>query len=565
MPSSAPSIRGFQLDSSAVGDVRSNVNLFRGDVNLSQPLFTMPGRSSDQALDVSVNLLYQSNVTMQAQSWNRSQPTGTLGLGWTLPLDYIQLQSGITAEGRSYQLMSGGGGGEALIPEVAPPLLFSLDASAANGLSSGAVVPAGLVTGFASFGTVLSSSAIATLQEDGSWLLSDAAQQRLFRLQVADQVQVEEGGESFQLQSYNFYRIVYYACYERWTITDDSGLVKSYGGLAQSAASNCIAWSVVWTTDGKNPTWKGTSSQTTGQLRSARAWYLESVHDLWGDQVSYAYNGWAPVNGFIPVVEQPVGEGGLAYTKAVYLTSITDVFGRKALFTYADKLWNSADDRAREYSDPHKETPDNSPNAWQDCYETRYLSDISVVDTDQTELFGVSFTYDPNPNGADPAVVTLTDAGGRLAGDSAKRLLTSMQARSADGTTRPSTQFSYYTDPKVDGYAPGALASLTTPGGATARYTYLGQDLDVCQRALQVNAPDDTTNSTVDTPTIWYGSDFAVLCWVDSYASKISLQVYTWQGRWMAATPTALTLTTDSFVAGSLQVLCGADAFAISY
>ena len=34
------------LAGSVNGDVRSNVNLFRGDVNLSQTLFTMPGRSS---------------------------------------------------------------------------------------------------------------------------------------------------------------------------------------------------------------------------------------------------------------------------------------------------------------------------------------------------------------------------------------------------------------------------------------------------------------------------------------------------------------------------------------
>ena len=41
-------------------------------------------------------------------------------------------------------------------------------------------------------------------------------------------------------------------------------------------------------------------------------------------------SGWArdPGTGLIPDVEQRVGAGGLAYTKAVYITRLTDVFGK---------------------------------------------------------------------------------------------------------------------------------------------------------------------------------------------------------------------------------------------
>lgn len=568
MSSSAPSIRGFQLDATRVGDVRSNVNLFRGDVNLSQPLFTMPGRSSDQALDVDVTLLYQSNVTLQAWSWNRAQPTGVLGLGWSLPLERIELQAGLTPESRQYQVVTQGSGA-ALIAEPEAPTLFTLAASAAAGLTDGAGVPAALVSGFAGFGTVLSSSARASLQADGSWVLSDDAEQRLFRLRVGSEVTVLEGGQSFQLQSYAFSRIIYYAPYERWVITDDTGRVKSYGGLAQGSTStgrsNSIAWSVLWAGTGGAPLWKGPSGTTTGQVRSARAWYLESVQDLWGDVVRYAYNEWDAVNGVIPVVEQRVGSAsGLAYTKAVYLTSITDVFGRRARFSYGDKLWNNDDDRAREYADPHKSTPDNEPNAWQDAYETRYLQDISVVDTTGTELFGVTLGYNPNPGGADPAVVNLTQATGRLAGDCAKRLLTSLQMRGADGVSQPATLFGYHTDPKEDGYAPGALASVTTPGGAVARYTYTAQDLDVCQRQVVATGPDSSGGTVTDTPRIWYGSDYAVVVWANTSPTRLSLQLYTWQGRWIAASDSPRTLESSAFLIDSLQVCCGRDFFSLS-
>ncbi|AKJ04550.1 RHS repeat-associated protein [Archangium gephyra] len=557
MSGSAPSIRGFQLDATSVGDVRSNVNLFRGDVNLSQPLFTMPGRSDDQALDVSVTLLYQSNVTLQAWSWNRAQPTGVLGLGWSLPLERIELRSGLTPESRQYQVVTQGSGAE-LIAEPQAPGLFSLATSEASGLVDGAVVPAGLVSGFARFGTVLSATARASLQADGSWLLSDDDEQRLFRLRMGAEVTVLDGGQSFQLQNYAFWRIIYYAPYERWAITDDTGVVKSYGGLAPGSSStgrsNSIAWSVVWSSGEGAPLWKGPSITTDGQQRSARAWYLESVRDLWGDAVRYAYNG----------VEQRVGSStGLAYTKAVYLTTITDVFGRRACFSYGDKLWSNDDDRAREYADPHKDTPDDSPNAWQDAYETRYLSGISVVETDGTELFGVSFGYEPNPGGADPAVVNLTRATGRLAGDCAKRLLTSLQVRGADGVEQPATRLTYFTDASADGYAPGALASLTTPGGAVARYSYTAQELDVCQRDVIVSSPDTSNGQATGTPRIWYGSDYAVVVWYSSSPTRLSVQLHTWQGRWIASGDPQ-TLTTDAILLDTLQVCCGRDFFSLS-
>ena len=96
MPSAAPAgqspaIRPFQMDSISLGQLANSVNLFRGDVTLTQSLFTLPGRTDDQGLDVTVALSYQSNVVRAAQTWNRDQPTGVAGLGFGMGLACIEL------------------------------------------------------------------------------------------------------------------------------------------------------------------------------------------------------------------------------------------------------------------------------------------------------------------------------------------------------------------------------------------------------------------------------------------------------------------------------------------
>lgn len=104
---STPSLRGFQLDGSAIGDAANSVNLFRGDVNLPLRLVHLAG---PHGLDVAVAAHYGSNVAQQVDCWNRDAPTGILGLGWSLPYDVISFEGGGTAswlEGR-FVLTTGG-------------------------------------------------------------------------------------------------------------------------------------------------------------------------------------------------------------------------------------------------------------------------------------------------------------------------------------------------------------------------------------------------------------------------------------------------------------------------
>ena len=103
----APSIRGFQLDGSAIGDAAKSVNLYRGDVNLPLQLVSLAG---PHGLNVSLSAYYGSNVGQQVTTCNRDAPTSILGLGWSLPFDHIAFEGNGTAswlQGR-FTLTTGG-------------------------------------------------------------------------------------------------------------------------------------------------------------------------------------------------------------------------------------------------------------------------------------------------------------------------------------------------------------------------------------------------------------------------------------------------------------------------
>ena len=199
------------------------------------------------------------------------------------------------------------------------------------------------------------------------------------------------------MEHFEFWKILYYADDERWEITKDNGVTYTYGGGLTTTAKgfnssdgNSVEWGVCW------GNWIGSSAVTSSQQQYATAWNLRKMSDRWGDQVTYEYNGWArdSQSGLIPVVEQQVGSSsGKPFTKACYITGITDIFGRQVSFSYANKQYSSGAGDPREYSDPHKQlqagasatdlpTNLNTPNAYQDRYETKYLDSIGVTNSE---------------------------------------------------------------------------------------------------------------------------------------------------------------------------------------
>ena len=533
-----PQIQTFQLDQGAIGNVRNSVNLFRGDVNFTQTLFRMPGRTADPALAVSVVLIYQSNVYRAATTWNLDAPTSTVGLGWSMPTTCIRLDDGQspTPGAWSYSYSSGGTA-TPLIEEPATPFLFAMSAALVSGLQDGAVVPSGILAAFAEVGLAVSANAVLSAPAVGStsWTITDNDGQRLFTLEPGETaLAAYDGGSSFQLQNYAFQKILYYPPFERWVVVTEDGTTLSFGGIApkrgayNTSVGNSVEWAVRWTSPDGAALWIGPSTLTTGQSQYARAWHLAGASDVWGNTIAYGYNEWTPDQNtnLIPEVEQLVGNGGLAYTKACYLTSITDVFGRKAIFTYADKLWNADAASPREYADPHKVTPDTTPDAYQDRYETQYLASIAVQDQTGAPLLGVILQYGLPQNG----VANVTPTTGSLYGDTFKRFLTGIVLTNATGQSLPGICFAYYLEPT--GPSPGALQSITYPQGAVATYTYTDspQTLPICERTITVTPPAAVSSGSQ--PFVWFGPDYAVTVWWSATTGVLSLVVYTWLGRW---------------------------------
>ncbi|HEX7907986.1 MAG TPA: hypothetical protein VF534_07830, partial [Paraburkholderia sp.] len=554
--SQIPAIQTFQFDASSVGDLRSSVNLFRGDINFTQTLLSMPGRTNGDNLDLTLALLYQSNIYNDAITWNRDAPTGILGLGWSMPVPTIVLNEAgsLVSATRSYSYVSQSISTD-LAREPATPFVFSMDGSLAASLVDGAAVPAAVVAAFGAAGLALSAGTLVSSAGASAWLLSDGENQQLFDLTLnGAALNVSDGGESYQLIDYEFWKILYYPCYERWVIVKDNGLKLSFGGVGPgtsrgyaTSAGNSVEWGVRWSS-GKGPSgapvalWQGDSGLTTGQYQYACAWHLCAVSNPWGDAVAYRYNDW-PRNeaGLLPEVEQLVGAGGLPYTKACYLSGMTDVFGRQVLLRYGAKEWSNATPQSpREYADPHKAVPNDKPNAYQDQYETLFLQGVVVTDAGGARLFSFTLAYQPSSpaGGAGSPVANVTSYTGDLFGDTCKRFLTGITLSNAAGVSLPGLQFNYYFDAATDGASPGALKSITYSEGATATYAYTKQSLDICNRSLAVAPPAGTTFAGA-TPRVFFGSGYAVVTWYSSANGALSLQVYSWLGSWQMWQPTA--------------------------
>ena len=552
--SQIPAIRTFQFDSSSVGDLRSSVNLFRGDINFTQTLLSMPGRSTDDGLDVTIALLYQSNAHNDAITWNRDAPTSTLGLGWSMPVPTIMLNDtgSLVAATRSYSYASQGISTD-LAREPDTPFVFSMDGALAGSLVDGAVVPATIVAAFGAAGLPLSASTLLTAVDASHWELADADNQQLFNLALdGAALDVLDGGESYQLINFEFWKILYYPCYERWVIVNDKGQKQSFGGVAVSTSQgyatgvgNSIEWGVRWSSGNDSSgepvaLWQGDSAWTGGQVQYARAWHLSEVASPWGDSISYCYNDWPRTSsGLLPNVEQLVGQNGLPYTKACYLTGMTDVFGRQVTLQYGEKEWSNAPpESAREYADPHKAVPNTEPNAYQDQYETLFLQGVTVQSAGGETLYSFTLDYQPSSpaGGAGSPVANVTSYKDELYGNTCKRFLTGITMSNAAGTSLPGLVFDYYFNSTDSGASPGALKSITYSQGATATYSYTKQLLHVCDRSLAVAPPAGSTFDSA-TPRVFFGEGYAVVCWYASPSGSLSLQVYSWLGNWQMWQP----------------------------
>jgi RHS repeat-associated protein len=318
-----------------------------------------------------------------------------------------------------------------------------------------------------------------------------------------------DGSLLFQLEGYQFWRIRYYAQAERWEITKEDGTTSIYGGSSAPGTSdgNAVQWGVAL------GNWMMASAQTAGQIQIPVAWNLRQVVALGGHSVTYGYD----------VVTQQVGSNGRAYTKACYLSSITDSTGRSIALLYGEKTYQAG--QLCEYQDPHKPTPNNNPDGYQSCYQTRYLDRITVTSGDGTRLSSVAFSYDffNASTGSDPAYPFLF-----------KRILTAVHLRNANDDPLPGMIFAYNPPRAV---AQGMLAAVTYPQGATASYGYTSLSLP---SARQERVTNPFTGSTPGIPRVWHGPDYTVVTWIDTVGKRLQVSTYSWSGRWVDWTPASI-------------------------
>jgi RHS repeat-associated protein len=307
----------------------------------------------------------------------------------------------------------------------------------------------------------------------------------------------------------------------------------------------------------------GPSTDTTSQAQCARQWNLASRSDRWGSTVRYGYNEFPrTTDGLLGRnAEQRVGAGGLPYTKAVYPTSITDLFGRTITFAYGDMTFTPA---AQEYMDPHTAltpaaapaTPPanlGTPNAYQDRYETLFLDSVAVANEHAELLYTLNFAYD--------GPVAVTAPTGPPAVTGAKRYLSAVIETNSAGQTLPCYSFDYATDPTTSPNL-GALSRITYPQGAAGELSYATATLTACKRKIPIKAPSQNA-----TPSVFYGDDYVVTVWVSEDGSTVTLDVYTWVGRWERWRPAApiYESTSDPADRNTIQADTSHGVFALSF
>lgn len=520
---SIPSIRLGQQDDSTSSMLEKGVNLYRGTVIYDQALCTLSGREEGDGLEVKLSAHYEGGERRYATERNADLPTGILGLGWTFKTSYIKLdkKTSYPLERRQYVLSFQGTSSRLVKQEN--ELLFIIPVSSCTESIEGTCIPASVREQFRSHGISLSRK--AHFLDRGERRIQDREREQEFLIQKhKDSLYVYAGGESYQCEDYKFWRILYYPQYERWSLTRENGLEVSFGGNISktehqfcTSEGNSVSWAVAWSDDEGKPCWTGESIESQGQVQYALEWHISRAYSRFGEYVSFSYNDFGRNDqGLINSVEQLVSPAGLPYTKACYLTGISDVYGRQIHLCYLDKQWSDASLLSnREYCDPHKPFPDTEPNGYQDCYETKYLDQVDILAPDDGSLlYRFHFAYEIEPD----------------KGDFCKRFWTGYTIEMADGEILAGHQFEYCRDTSDNGLC-GSLVRIIRPEGGSVSYHYQMAELDSCDRTLSLPLPKEVLSDAAK-PGVWFGPDYGAVLWSDSHTGRLSLQIASWDGKW---------------------------------
>ncbi len=368
-----------------------------------------------------------------------------------------------------------------------------------------------------------------SIYDNRYYLVSGGSANRLYQDGVT-----QDGAWNFETEDYKPWDIRYYPNEEKWVIIKENGIKQIYGGKTDNFPENnpYIQWAIKW--GGRNGNWIDSTTNILGQEPFALGWNLAEIENTWGEKVTFSYE----------VDLKQIGSGGYKHTQAPYLTKITALDGRTVTFNYQDKQY---DNQIREYQIPHESSGQSNLHAYQDRYETKFLSSIEVKEEESDSLlFSFEFDYELNN-------VSLNDFNDP---DFYKRYLTRITQKNPEGESLPGYKFEYYTKDLNDNIHRGVLKHITYPAGGIATFNYEKKNLIGTERK--------TTIYGQGIPRVWFGSDYVVVTYYDDSRGNLDVKVYSWNGNWIdySASSGGFNFQLDI---DSLQVVTQADFFALSF
>ena len=496
-------INNGQYDGFSAGGLGSSVNLFRGEVYFDYPLIS--GLLEKYGLKIYISSIYSSYTDKISRSDNLTAPTGVMGLGWQFGPSFVMREKSnrILPPDQEVFYLNGPRGLSRLYLVENHWLVAKLNADMTKELEKTSVSQE-LAVNFSKLGVIVTIGSQIIISDDVYTIIDIEGELELCI--VAKSLDVYYNAMMFESSNYDFSRIFYFPRFEKWLVIQKDGLRSIYGG----SQGNALAYTVHY---------GGAiiqSDNTNGQSLAVYRWNLAKELNIWDDEINYSY-----------IHEtRPVGTGGLEYTRASYLSEITDSIGYKVKIDYGEKLFTTD---KKEYIDPdfpYSTIPVNHATPYQSYYETYYLQEMQIIDPDGNMAESIGFEY---------KIETLFDKSA-IKGANSKRLLMSISRQFASEARLPPIQFSYLND---IGTNLGALASVITPTGAKITYKYGQKELGYCSKRNYVIPKDNFANKK-----IYNGSNYSAIFLYNDAASRFRL--YSWVGRFQTWTPPQEPVINDS-------------------
>lgn len=229
-----------------------------------------------------------------------------------------------------------------------------------------------------------------------------------------------------------------------WSITKEDGFIYYFGYSSYpyytlptiSSLNKSKEFISTW------GNWIGDSNKNPTGV-STVVWNISRIEDQWNNQINFKYD---LVEG-----QQNMSQSFAKHTEASYLTEVISSKGSKIKLNYENK--NPLGTFISEYYEPHKEKQE--PDAYQERYEKKFLSQIEVFNTKNQLVLSYDFAHD---------IESLTNSDD-------KRYLTNItQTTHNQGQSNalPPQIFEYH----YTGTFKGGLKKMTYPSGASVTYNY---------------------------------------------------------------------------------------------